>query len=652
MMRARAGRIASMTVVVVGACSTLVASPVHADDLRSAHLVERAMSEGRYEFCSKPRTPLDARRRALCPLAERPGCEGFAKACRDTTEPKPPERSWWDRLDLAWLEPLAIALLYLFAAAVVLVITIPILRALMARRRRRSPKTTEIAPKAEAAAVVAPPLTEAAPTEPEATLALADDLRLRGDAPRALALYLAASLAALERRGALRVARHRTHGEYVRACTEAAARGPLREIVREVDKVHFGRIPPTEASVTMVAGRATALVRRVATAAVIVSGLLAGGCGIRPGASHDDPAGSELAVDLLQRSGFDIGPLGRSLATIEDEAPPQETPHVLVVDVEQVSLEAEEIRLHLRRWVAAGGVLILFGSPEAWPPWLGARRTPASSSVLVFDVASGSTDEEDLDVEPKPPLHGKVAVPSGVTLDGAWTLGRVGDASYVVRETVGRGVVLGVAGDDLLTNVGVVADENAAILVTLLDVARRDSSAAGAAGAPGAPGAHIRYAVPEDAIPPPSTPFAALSAAGLGAGAWHGLVAALVLFLAHGIRHARPKRPRRQARRAFAEHVEAIGAFWWRTRALPHALAAYAQFVELCVRERAVRGEDVATFLATRTGVPRTKVEELSSRARAAKEGDRPRGDEIATLDELRGLLERALDHGDGSHRP
>src|SRR6185437_2696636 len=91
-------------------------------------------------------------------------------------------------------------------------------------------------------------------TDDEKLLALADDHARAGRLEQALQVYLAASLRALDRRGAVRWTRDRTNGEYARACTEEPSRGPLREIVREVDRVQFGRVPPAPEVVTR-AGR-------------------------------------------------------------------------------------------------------------------------------------------------------------------------------------------------------------------------------------------------------------------------------------------------------------------------------------------------------------------------------------------------------------
>jgi hypothetical protein len=127
----------------------------------------------------------------------------------------------------------------------------------------------------------------------------------------------------------------------------------------------------------------------------------------------------------------------------------------------------------------------------------------------------------------------------------------------------------------------------------------------------------LRIARTEDGVVPPTNPFAALVAAGLGKGAWHALASAILLLLASGIRHARPRGSLGESRRAFAEHVEATGALYAR--------------------------EHLAAFLASRADVPRERAAKLYARALRAKSGDELEGDELATLDELRQMGEKAL---------
>ena len=572
----------------------LVASPAAADVAELDRSVEAARAEGKYAFCTDPPKPLLHRQRSLCSLAETvPDCAALREACQTT--PKKKETASWIRALAAWIAPVAKVVLYLLVLAIALVVAVPLIRALL--RRRRTERVKPLADRTNIAALLPDARTAEGSNDPEATLAEADAERRRGDDRRALGLYLAASLAALDRRGVLRLGRHRTNGEYVRACRDEAARPDLRAIVSQVDRVDFGGEAPTEESLTDVAGRARGLVR-----AAIVTGvalLLLVGCG--GGKRGSDPAGDELPTDVLVRNGFHVGPLTTSLATMPIESA-ADAP-VAVVDLERVPIE-EEARIHLERWVEAGGTLVLFGRPELWPERLAAHGMAASARTVSVELPREDEDEA---------VEATLARPDAVAWPSARALARVGDELYAGKKRLGKGLVLGVANDDLMTNLGVLPAHNGAALVTLLRAIAHDSRRTTHALD------EIRIARAEDGIPPPSNPFTALAAAGLGKGAWHALAAAIVLFLAFGIRHARPRPVRATVRRAFAEHVQATGALYARTDAKVHALRAYGKFVELRLRE-----------------VP-ADVEKLLARAR--EDNAEPRGDELAVLEELRSAV-------------
>jgi hypothetical protein len=148
----------------------------------------------------------------------------------------------------------------------------------------------------------------------------------------------------------------------------------------------------------------------------------------------------------------------------------------------------------------------------------------------------------------------------------------------------------------------------------------------------------------EDGVSPPSSPIAALTRAGLGTALVHGLLATLVLFLAVGVRLTRPRPAPPPARRAFAEHVEAVGALYARTRLAPHALAAYARLADERLRASMPRGNaDVPAFLASRARLPLESCQRLWARAMAAKAGAPTRGDELAVLKELSAVYAAAM---------
>jgi len=615
--------------------------------------VEDARKDAKYTFCSAPKLPLSPRQRALCPLAsEVDGCEGLVAACKsDASSAADTERlrreaqrgkSATQQL-LGALGSLAQGLVWLLIALVIAAIAFPLVCALLRARRDKAVADAPVRPNVAALVDRPPPPRAEVISDAEAALREADDHARRGDLARALSLYLAASLAALDRRGAIRLARHRTNGEYVRFCAEDAARQPLREIVREVDRVEFGKVPPTGESVANVASRATAVVRSgvprtaasiATTALAVLLALVALGCGgshrTNLGATVSDPSGDELPMDVLRRSGYDAAYLSTSLAALPIPGLTDIAP-VVLVDVERVVLE-EESTAHLLRWVEAGGVLVLFGAPEDWPTELHAT------------AASAKDDHVDVVTEDVYARGARVGVRRALLWPESEAIAFTGKSVYAAHITRGKGMVIGVAGRELATNVGVARPDNAGAFVAILDIAMNDRRTTGTERGiteEGRP--EVRVARAEDGIPPPSNPFSALVQAGLGKGSWHALAAAVVLFLAFGIRHARPRPSAPTARRAFAEHVEATGAFYGRAGALGHALASYGRFAEMRLRERIPRGADPVAFLAARAKVAPEEAARVWKRATEASADEPPRGDELTTIRDLGAMLAKAL---------
>lgn len=602
-----------------------------------------AYEEGDYAFCTRPRRPLGPHQRALCPLSpEIDGCDGFHSACALTTTPDP---GWLARL-FAWIQLLLGIGIYVVVAAIALALAIPLVAAL--RRRRRGRKAPLVAPN-EAMVIETERPAAAETSDAEALLGLAHEHRARGDLRRALGLYLAASLAALDRRGAVVLARHRTNGEYVRSCADEAARPLLRAIVREAEQTSFGGAPPTEAGVSAAAERARRIVHGVALLCLVSLS----GCAATP---RSDPAGDELPREVLRRSGFEVGAPTSSLATMPLPTE-SERAAVLVIDVERVPLDLDAQR-HVVRWVEAGGALVVLGTPELWPPAFAATREEASTRDLVVRITSGKARPSGwgaLATGDDPPggAQGAPELPSlevsGARLASAdafaWAeagdaapLAFLGDRVYASKRRVGSGAVIGVANADLLTNVGVRPPGNAAALVALLGAA---------AISEGELAREVLIARAEDGIRGPSSPIEALGAAGLGKATVHALFASLLLILAFGVRHARARPAPSSARRAFAEHVEATGAFYARARAHTHALGAYGRFVDLRLREVLPRGADPVEFLAARSGTSADRVAELHARAKGATAEDQPRGDELRVIEELSQILDRATSPAD-----
>ncbi len=609
-----------------------------------------------YSFCSKPAHPLSDRARALCPLAgEIPGCTALVEECA-TPKELPLERGpFWEKLGNL-LTSIAPYVAWTSIVALIGVLLFLVVRAIRAARDEALPdvrvSTSDV--------TLLPGATLAeARTAALALFQRAGDARARGDAREAVFLYLAAALRALDDQGALRLARDRTNGEYVRECEDAAARPALRDIVRVVDGVQFGgdeATPEAVARAELGAERilrparpgAHGLVSLTTLALVLLLGATA--CGKLGGGSNANPAGQGLLTDLLAKQGAEISSLPGSLANL----PMQGTKGpVVILDAERVPLE-EATRTHLVAWVNQGGTLVLAGAPSLWPSELWAKSIgsydpgPGKVEIVTRDappeVAHDDEDDDDAAKAPPPQVTAAATHVHRATLARrvamTWpsedraprAIARLDDGElYGAVRAFGKGKVLGLASADLLTNVGLAVPGNAAATIGLLAALDRHEFA---------------VARTEQGISPPDNPFAGLLHIGLGPALLHVAFFIPLLFVAFGVRQSAPRAEPPAPRRAFAEHVQAVGGMYARRKAARHALAVYAKFVDERVRAAATRGSDPVHFLATRSGTDPTITADLVARGALAEGDGPPRGDELEVLARLSALYAKAMEPG------
>ncbi|MGO8998880.1 MAG: DUF4350 domain-containing protein, partial [Polyangiaceae bacterium] len=566
--------------------STKTLDPATADAI-----VAKARADGTDGFCKGPRKPLAFRARDLCPIArDVKGCEGLVAACDENPFAETKEPPVWSFGALGpILSVIANILVWALVAGVVGVILWFIVNAILRAQRDRQAAEK---PAARPALVQPDPAAEALETVTDAELLLrqAEEHARRGDLDGAAGLYLAASLRALDNRGAIRIARHRTNGEYVRSCVEAEAKPDLRAIVREVDRVHFGRESVTPDRIAEVASRASAIVARTLPAALLAIAMmvLLGGCAQHgPPLKALDPEGDDLLMELLQQEGAPVSRLSTSLATMPMPKEKELAP-LVIIDAAHVPLE-DETRAHLARWVEAGGRLLLAGDVHEWPESFKAKSQSTGSTainVLLEPEEDAEDDQADDSIAATYKTYpAKVGTAAAISWPSSYTLASTETHEvYAAARSFKKGVAIGFAGDDLFTNVGLARSPNAAALVAILRVY--------------AGGRKIHVARPEDGVSPPSNPISALTHAGLGLALAHAAAAALLLMLAFGIRQARAKVSPPPARRAWTEHIDATGGLYARAKLAPHALSAYARFVDGRLRERMPRGmSDPAAFL-------------------------------------------------------
>jgi hypothetical protein len=592
--------------------------------------VQAAMTDGHYAFCASPTRPLSPRAMHLCPLAaEIEGCEGMVQACAEAGDGrKSQEASRWP----AWLSKvmgyLALASIGLLVFGVLVALLMAFARLLRRAKEDEKANETDVPPRVTGSAE-APAEAVQGRGDAEALLLRAQGHATEGKLDLALFTYLAAALRALDERGAIRVGRHRTHGEYVRSCAEAGARPLLREIVRDVDVVQFGGAGATPDVVAHAASRAVttgSIAARIATMTAIV--LTLGACGgglLRPGG---DPAGDDLLLDLLVREGAKAGHVTGSLASLPMTG--TDGPAV-IVDTEKTPLD-DQTKAHLVSWVQQGGVLVLAGSPGAWPKDVWAKPAPGTSR----DVRVETPCPTDDDACAPPRLdHVRLGAPAAMSWPHDGPLASSAELEsgelYAAVRPFDKGWILGLASSELLTNAGLRVRGNASGLIALLESLDKSD---------------FLVTKPENGMSPPSNPFAGLLRIGLGLALVHALVFAALLFLSVGVRHARPMPDSPPRRRAFAEHVEATGALYARTRSAGHALAAYAHFVDERLRARAPRGTGPASFLAQRSGADPNDTADLYARAMSARADAPATGDELFLLRRLSALFSMAMRDG------
>ena len=573
----------------------LIPAVAHADLDPSRADKDAKVALEKHAFCREPPRALSPRAVLLCPHArETPGCSGFVAAC-DALEKNAAPRTapkWLEEL-LRLLAPIAQVILWVVVVAVILALVVPLLRAWLRARRDKEVRDDDVSNPARIEVAAADEALDG--SDAEVLLARAGEHERRGEHARALSTYLAAALRALDMRGAIRLERHRTNGEYVRAVPEPPEKDALRHIVREVDHVEYGGRAATPEVVSTASKRAIALVRKLPLLL-----LLFVGCGGEAMGGGRDPGGDEVLEDLLRAQGVKVARAG-PIASLS--MPPDQD--VLLLDASRTPLD-EESDPHLIRWIKAGGTLILVGAPNHWPKAIAAKQVPSTSRDIV--VTTWSDDDEETY-----PAH--LARHGGMEWSSGFPLARTtDDVTWAATRELGRGRVIGMAEVDLITNAGLARPDNAAALIAILSTIDRLDRRT------------LRIARPEDGTSPPSNPFSALVRAGLGLGLGHAVVATLLLFAAAGARRTRATPREAPRRRAFVEHVEATGALWSRTRLAAHALRSYGRWIE-----DQLRGKQHEGAL-------------LFERAREARSDEPPRGDELKTMKALGELVRRGPD--------
>lgn len=275
--------------------------------------------------------------------------------------------------------PFGQVLLWVFVGLLVAVVAFFIIRAILERKR------DELAP-LEPEPEVAPGVVYVDPGLAE-TAALLAKARAEADTGRALAYLYAALLRHLEDARLIEWDIARTNREYVRTVRgKTPLDRPMAELVREVERAKFGHAAPTRSVFEGLYNRIAPHLARVA--AVLLFALLSMS-GTACNCGSTDLEGRAAFNEILQRQGIEQARFGRPLDTLDGDAPP------VVVDSDWYPLEDNVLDALHDAMLGGARVLVLASTRGTLPSWPTVRLHDGAERVQTIS----DEDAEEMTLE-------------------------------------------------------------------------------------------------------------------------------------------------------------------------------------------------------------------------------------------------------------
>lgn len=580
----------------------------------------RTLSSPDHSFCKAEQSAAreDPFLCSLSQLSARQRCPGLSKACSLKPATKEPS-SRSDAADSpAWkgIGELGTLTFWLVLAGLLIFLVFALRRILVSSEfaapvapKRASPSPVEAAPTAR----------HMAETDVARLLSLAEQSALSARFEDAVSALQAALIHALRMLGKLHVSPAQTNGDYLRALRADESYGAAREVFRSVEAVQFGGAPANAALYRKLFERVQPIVVRVLSVLLLCAFCLAeSGCAKSLAVSTDaNGRGLGVLTQLLRDQQITVRRRIRALNEIEPD----------VSEIMVVGEQPSEVWAKLLEFTALGGTLIVTESSDELAKetnvhYQQARYQGPLELPTDFDpvqLALSAVAQHALDLRESDQRD--------------QTFATAGKHPYVAERSYGKGSVLYFGDDEFLSNASLSVGDNAFFAVSLL---ARNGKVLELVGPWTGGGA--------------SSTFSSLFKAGLGA-----LVAQLallaVLFGWHGGTAFGLRRdPLVVRRRAFRDHVLALGESYRRARATRFALASYGSWLIERLRERLSPQQpigliELAGRVAARVEQPEAELVLLLTETRDAQEdlaAARASAADLETLAKLETLTIRA----------
>jgi len=574
---------------------------VAVDQAKLKQSLDKAYGGAQLPFCRDATRPL--RDRELCTLsqAEQQRCPAFKQLCaakqsKDT--PRAHTEQPAERTVSPLLSGAAEVAFWALIAALVAALAVAFWR------MQRSPDSREDA-------APEPSLPEPnAPTRPAEVAAgdtdvqrLLDKARRAADAGQlevAIDAAHAAAIQGLAASGHIEVEADRTNGDYLRALRKTP---PLfqdfRAIVGQVEVAQFGGVAPSRGAFEQVLQQVQGMLRRLAVLSLWLAlgvGMVACGARAPSDAEELSPSGLYTFKEILRNQGAKVHTRVAPLSKLAEE-------DVSEIVVLSTRLEdADEKRV--LSWVEEGGSLLVVGSSSF-----------AEAAEVELRFQSCGTRAERPQGSEQAPLSAAVLGERSLSIAVKETAGIVpqvdmtcGDRPYITTSYYGDGTITFVPEPQLLSNASLSVADNAELVAELFSSPDATIELVGAWTGDGS-----------------ESPVQALKAAGMMPIMGQLFAVALLLALRRGTSFGQRRDPTRHLRRAFADHVRAVGRNYARANAGQLATAHYCLLLLDQLRERACPGQSPTLFqlaaaLARRAGRSEAELVQLLVEAKALSE--------------------------------